>query len=390
MLRFLLLRRGPARPSEVPLWALAVPYHQWRAPCRIDGRSFEAMCLSRLERGWRQRLPLRGVYLSFLALWPFIAAWRASRRGWGAWRYWRGALWMPELSIFRPAAVYTVREWAWSRTDFALCMLNAWEYHHFQPAYLKLDDPRRFLELAVRHGFPVPRSFTVEEALARGGEYVVKDPRIELGASIELMVARDLLTLDQEEDPIIQERLYNHPVLLEVIPADAPLSTLRVITQLDPDTGVPTLSRCALRMGRARALTDSIDRGGIWARIDVKTGAVQPGVTRSSFGTWQEGEPVRERVHPDTGRCFVGLILPDWEEGIRLVLEAHHRLAPDAPTLGWDVALAVGGPMLLEVNVWVTWYDYDPPDDALTPACRLIVKRLTETAPRSEWTGAQI
>ncbi len=87
-------------------------------------------------------------------------------------------------------------------------------------------------------------------------------------------------------------------------------------------------------------------------------------------------EPVRFRAHPDTKRSFAGLTVPRFEAGKRMALDAHAKLAPEAVSLGWDVALAEEEPVFLEVNVWTTCYDYDPPDDALGPACALIAAGL--------------
>ncbi|MFN7131784.1 MAG: sugar-transfer associated ATP-grasp domain-containing protein [Myxococcales bacterium] len=86
---------------------------------------------------------------------------------------------------------------------------------------------------------------------------------------------------------------------------------------------------------------------------------------------------MREPNHPDTGRPFAGIRVPWWDEGRRLALEAHRRLAPDALTLGWDVGLAAEAPVFLEVNVWTASYDYDPPDDAYAHDCALMLARLS-------------
>jgi len=151
--------------------------------------------------------------------------------------------------------------------------------------------------------------------------------------------------------------------------------------QLDPVTGQPQISRCALRMGRDGSVVDNTAQGGIWSNIRLDTGELTPGVTRHSFGLYKAGRPLRYGNHPDSGKSFVGLKVPWWEEGRALALQAHATLAPDAPSLGWERALWETRPVLLEVNVWTVVYDYDPQNDAFTPGCDLILKRLKALSP---------
>jgi hypothetical protein len=93
------------------------------------------------------------------------------------------------------------------------------------------------------------------------------------------------------------------------------------------------------------------------------------------------GEPVRHHTHADTGRSFVGVEVPHFARCVEMALDAHRRLAPDAVSLGWDLALAEDAPVFLEVNVWATCYDHDPPDDLFTPSCRAILDALRGPSP---------
>ena len=87
---------------------------------------------------------------------------------------------------------------------------------------------------------------------------------------------------------------------------------------------------------------------------------------------------VRKRydTHPNTGKRFVGLRIPWFDEGRKMALSAHKKLAPEAITLGWDIGLCEGAPVLLEVNVWTACYDYDPQTDAFTPSVEAILRAL--------------
>lgn len=380
--RFAVARGTPAAPEDVPVWALTVPFQLWHAVVRYDGRTFEELQTPGLPRWLRRVLPLRGLYLAFVLAWPLVALARALRRGRRGRAYLRLALAFPELAVFHPWSEYTDREARWSRPDFALAMFHAWRFHRAPDGYFLLDDKRHFLEVCRREGLPHPPTLTAEEAIAAGGSFIVKDPQRDLGFGVTTLTADELREVgDEARDVIIQRRLRNHPSLLRALPETAPLCSFRVITTLDPTTRAPRVSRCAIRIGRAGAVADNTAQGGIWAQVDRATGEILPGVTKKTFGTWAGDEPVRFRQHPDTKRSFAGITVPWFEEGTRMALDAHARLAPEALSLGWDIALADDRPVFLEVNVWTTCYDYDPPDDALGPACALIAAGLRGSHP---------
>lgn len=376
-LRFALRGEAPGAAADVPLWALCLPYRLWNTVVRHDDRTFEDLQLGTRSSFMRRVLPLRTFYLAFLFAWPLVAMARALRRGRAAGRYLRLALTYPELAVFHPHSDYTDREARWTRPDFSIAMYYAWRFHRTRDDFFALDDKRRFLDACTRHGLPTPPTFTLAEAIARGGEFIAKDPARDLGFGVVRVTADELREAgDEAEGIILQAPLRNHETLLRALPDDAPLCSFRVITLRHPESGELRVSRCAIRIGRAGAVADNTAQGGVWAQVDRETGEILPGVTKKTFGTYHDGEPVRFAVHADTGRRFAGLRVPWFDEGRRLALDAHRTLAPDALTLGWDIALAAERPVLLEVNVWTTCYDYDPPDDAFSPVCEAIARAV--------------
>lgn len=375
MLRFALRGDLPTTPDEVPVWALCVPFRQWSRPKRYDGRSFADAYGASFGRVGRLFLPLRWFYLQFLLVWPFVAAVRALRPGRGA-KFLRAALFRPELALAHPDGTDTDAEIAWSRPDYAIGMYYAFTWDRTKAPWFYVDDKRRFLELCAANAIPVPPTLTAAGAIARGGSYIVKDPELDLGYGVEVMDATALAAIEWKDELIVQERLRNHADLRAVFGDEAPLSTLRVLILRDPTTNELVVQRTAIRIGRHGSVVDNTQQGGIWASVDRRTGLILPGVTRKSYGSVVDGVFARYREHPDSKRSFVGVKIPWFEEGKAMALAAHTKLAPEAIALGWDVGLAEGGPVLLEVNVWATCYDYDPPDDAFTPTCRQIVAQL--------------
>lgn len=50
-------------------------------------------------------------------------------------------------------------------------------------------------------------------------------------------------------------------------------------------------------------------------------------------------------------RLITGEVIPDIQGKLDLVADAHFKLLPDVPLVGWDVALTTKGVYLLEVNL---------------------------------------
>lgn len=175
---------------------------------------------------------------------------------------------------------------------------------------------------------------------------------------------------------IIQPKLSNAGMVKQLLPAGAPLSTLRVITASRggmragcsggqaPLSGEPqpedvTALSCVFRAGRARSLTD---HDSVLFDVDINTGTILKGTTNQHW--YQLGldkvlttpwicrnHTITE--HPDVpGKTVTGHVLPDIEGIRKLCEDAHYRLLPDVPLAGWDVAITEeAGMCLLETNL---------------------------------------
>ena len=56
-------------------------------------------------------------------------------------------------------------------------------------------------------------------------------------------------------------------------------------------------------------------------------------------------------THPDTGAAVAGETIPNMAECNALVRDAHKKLMPGVPLVGWDVAITTEGTFLLEANL---------------------------------------
>ena len=101
-----------------------------------------------------------------------------------------------------------------------------------------------------------------------------------------------------------------------------------------------------LRMGRG-GLVDNFCGGGMVTPVDAETGKV-------SFPACN-GDCEAFDVHPITGTPIVGFQIPHFEEVKKMVLEAA-LVVPQVRFVGWDVAISVNGPCLIEGNDYPAYF----------------------------------
>lgn len=142
---------------------------------------------------------------------------------------------------------------------------------------------------------------------------------------------------------VLQQRLSTHAALAPLSPGALP--TLRLVTCVD-EAGAVELVDATLRLGRGSAIVDNFSAGGLAAPVDLATGIAGPACSKRS--RWRIGS---HDAHPATGAQIAGFALPGWDEAKRQAMLGHRALlGEDFLLVGWDVALAADGPVLLEGN----------------------------------------
>jgi hypothetical protein len=170
-------------------------------------------------------------------------------------------------------------------------------------------------------------------------------------------------------DWIIQDTISNSEWVSSLLPARAPLSTFRVITQSRASINLqkkPTLNditalSCVFRAGRQGAATD---HDSILFNVDVKTGLILGGTTNAHWYRLGLHEALPGRcpwrshhnyqTHPDGNIAVSGNYVPNIAELLELVEVSHLKMCPDVPFCGWDVVLSSDPQVpvcLLEVNL---------------------------------------
>ncbi len=165
---------------------------------------------------------------------------------------------------------------------------------------------------------------------------------------------------------VLQQRLRSHPDL-ENLSGVSFLQTVRAVTHVEPD-GRASVVMADLKVIAGDRAVDNYDKGrsgNLCAHVDPASGCLDDAVGPDPCGA---GVTVHKR-HPRTRLPFSGFALPDWDAALQLLSAAASALLP-LRSVGWDVALTLGGPVLVEANMW-----WDPPNDLLIAPCGFGTRR---------------
>lgn len=147
---------------------------------------------------------------------------------------------------------------------------------------------------------------------------------------------------------LVEERLFNHPRVLELSPAKA-LQTLRVVTFVDRHGDVSVLA-AQWRLASASAVIDNFCFGtnsSLLCNVLPESGEIEVAYRGKNF-PYEFGLDATSR-HMETGEILVGKRVPLWDEVVRLARRAALEFLP-ARSIGWDVAVTTSGPVVVEGN----------------------------------------
>jgi hypothetical protein len=142
---------------------------------------------------------------------------------------------------------------------------------------------------------------------------------------------------DLIEEPIIQHKS------LDALYPDS-VNTVRVVTVYI--NGKCDIVFAALKTGKT-SFVDNLNAGGIAAAVDIETGTVYTDAVSKT------GE--RFESHPVTHVPFMGFKIPMWESVVELV-DKVSGITPELRFVGWDIAIANDGPLMVEGN-YLPGYD---------------------------------
>ena len=158
----------------------------------------------------------------------------------------------------------------------------------------------------------------------------------------------DVLTTHTEFDRfIIQERVENHPKLIELTDRTA-LHTVRIVTGIDNSGEVSILFAAQKLVGESETGVDNFEygtMGNYLAELSLDRGRIVNAV----IGT-EDGFELRAlETHPRTGRAIVDFQVPYWQDVRDMAIDAARKFLP-IRTIGWDFAITPAGPVIIEGN----------------------------------------
>lgn len=145
--------------------------------------------------------------------------------------------------------------------------------------------------------------------------------------------------IDSSVRYVVQVGLQQHPALAALYPHS--VNTLRIVTIRSGD-GIEVFS-VLLRVGVNGAHSDNWATGGLVGRIDIDS--------RKTEGPFFKKPPSDRafELHPDTSAVLAGIEIPYLSEAIEMV-KSFHGFLYGLKSVGWDVAITWGGPVVIEAN----------------------------------------
>lgn len=145
---------------------------------------------------------------------------------------------------------------------------------------------------------------------------------------------------DYPEGFAFQSAVQQHPAVTAL--AGQSVGTMRVVTVIDE--GAPRVLYAVWKIPSPSAMSDNFwQSGSMLGAVDHETGVVKHAIT----GAGLERQILEQ--HPVSGKSFAGFQVPHWDQ-ITQVAREGHALFPEFGVFGWDIAVGVDGPVIIECN----------------------------------------
>lgn len=137
---------------------------------------------------------------------------------------------------------------------------------------------------------------------------------------------------------VCEEYIHQHLTMQTLCPYT--VNTIRIVSVLK-DGEVEIVSATMRSGAKANCVVDNMLSGGVGAQVDIATGIVSTFGIDYAFNSFAH--------HPVSGVQIIGFTIPNWEQAIERVKQAHKRL-PQCLVFGWDIAITPDGVDIVEVN----------------------------------------
>ncbi len=163
---------------------------------------------------------------------------------------------------------------------------------------------------------------------------------------------------------VVQEGLVQHPEANALYPHS--INSFRVITECIG--GKARVLYALIRMGKGGSQVDNAAAGGLYVKIDPKTGFLGDVAYAHDRITFD--------AHPDTNFVFKGAKIESWNKVRDLAVSAARKYR-EITYVGWDVALTTDGPSIIELN--------STPDMAMIQDCYWPIRDDLKIEPKNYW-----
>jgi hypothetical protein len=157
---------------------------------------------------------------------------------------------------------------------------------------------------------------------------------------------KDIMKRQRKEDPyrgyLIEEKIIQDPIMNVL--SGASLNSIRISTLMTRE-GEVLLDFAMLRVGKKGSLTDNLHQGGLVVNINLQDGALD----ERTFGYRGKEGPWVEEKEVNVKDLFEGGVIPRWDDMAHLAKRAA-AISPELRSVGWDIALSLNGPVLMEGN----------------------------------------
>jgi hypothetical protein len=341
----LLLRPAPRSLAAFHHWNMAQLFFLWNEPWHDQYDSLAVETARRYVPG-REILPddpdfrrasmwARIIYLFVLFYWPLFALLISLHRGKLRFLfYWNELvntlfLFADRLQTYDPADALTL-------THLSLYMPLL--YVVAKTGKRMPDKKDLMYQACERHGIPTPRVFDAGSELPPGGAYIVKPVGGFSGKGI--VFTSDPSPYFGDPEVIVQEVVRNPPELRRLWNSDV-LGTIRMMT-VAYGNHFELAGHSHLKIPVGDATTDNFGTGNVYAMVD-ESGRL------SDFYKTRHPSPGIPN-HPTTGIAARDIVVPHYDDLVKLALTTHERIAPHLPFFNSDVAITEQGPMLVEIN----------------------------------------
>ena len=184
---------------------------------------------------------------------------------------------------------------------------------------------------------------SLKDFINKHPEFIIKPVDGLGGTGVRKASINEYKTVEDLYNNIVENRLFLEEIVIQneewgrICPKS--VNTIRAMTRII--NGKAELFYAAARIGNGKVIMDNFHQGGVGVSINLEKGIL--------IGNAVSKDLEEMEVHSVSNIKFDGFKIPYWEEIKNMVCEAA-EINKEVRVVGWDVAIAKDGPLLIEAN----------------------------------------